>query len=252
MILSTTVQDSDGDGLLDVWELNTNDTLKDPNKQPLPNLGDPAMGAKVDHKDLFVEVGYMRTFGDTIYGAGALATTKREHTHLPTTSALQQMGEAFRDAPVSNPEGTRGINVHIDVGGSYPVSGADPYIVRGTGARGGGEIPETVTVCPRDPTDPQVCQFSDYPGTVGWKTGYRFLRDEFVFRNSIPLPSDPDAADPCDAIGSGCVRRFDDNRKDIFHYALFAPLGLPKNACQDSTTAANAVCQQYPSDFHMR
>jgi hypothetical protein len=48
------------------------------------------------------------------------------------------------------------------------------------------------------------------------------------------------------------VRRFDDNRKDIFHYALFAHfLGLPKNACQDSTTAANAVCQQYPSDFHV-
>ena len=253
MILSTTVQDGDGDGLLDVWELNTNDTLKDPNNQPLPNLGDPLMGAKVDHKDLFVEVGYMRTLGQTPYGVGALAKVKEEHTHLPTPSALKQMGEAFRDAPVfNNPDGTRGINVHVDVGGSYPASEADPYIIRGTGARGGEAILETVTVCPRDPNDPRVCQFSDYPGTVGWKTGYRFLRDEILDRNNIPLPVDPNADDPCDAPGSGCVKRFDGNRKDIFHYALFAhALGLPKNACQDSTTAANAACQQYPSDFHV-
>ena len=42
IILSTTVQDSDGDGLLDIWE--TTSGLTDPDGQPLPDLA--AMGAR--------------------------------------------------------------------------------------------------------------------------------------------------------------------------------------------------------------
>jgi hypothetical protein len=43
--------------LLDVWESATA-PVTDPNGRPLPNLA--AMGADKDHKDLFVEIGYMR------------------------------------------------------------------------------------------------------------------------------------------------------------------------------------------------
>jgi hypothetical protein len=250
VIFSTNVQDADGDGLVDAWERNTNNNLKDPNNQPLPNLAD--MGAQVNHKDLFVQIDYMKTLGDTTYGAGNLATTKPEHSHLPTLSALQMMGKAFKTAPVLNPDGTFGINVHFDVGSNYQTNPPDPHIIPATAVKERDAIDEHVTVCPRDPDDPRVCQFSDYPGTVGWKTGYRFLRDEFVNRNFIPPPSDPDAADPCEDLGSGCERRFDDNRKDTFHYALFAhSLGLPKDSCQDSDPVTNAKCQQYPSDFHV-
>ena len=37
---------------------------------------------------------------------------------------------------------------------------------------------ELKTVCEPDPEKPWVCQFSGYPGTVGWKSGFRFFRDE--------------------------------------------------------------------------
>ena len=52
------MKDTDGDGLLDIWESSTT-TLSDPNGQPLPNLA--AMGADPDQKDLFIEIGYMKT-----------------------------------------------------------------------------------------------------------------------------------------------------------------------------------------------
>ena len=56
VVFSTEVQDSDGDGLIDVWE-SSNTTILDPNGQPLPNLR--AMGADPGQKDIFIEVGYM-------------------------------------------------------------------------------------------------------------------------------------------------------------------------------------------------
>ena len=92
IVLSTEVQDSDGDGLLDVWE--TNPSLVDPNGQPLPNL--KAMGASKDFKDLFIEIGYMETLDPTTYGG----VPKPAHSHLPAPAALKLVGDAFANAPL--------------------------------------------------------------------------------------------------------------------------------------------------------
>ena len=216
IVLSTQVEDSDGDGLLDVWE--TNPSLVDPNGQPLPNLA--AMGANQTQKDLFIEIGYMETLAPTTYGG----VPKPAHSHLPTPAALKLMGDAFVK---------EGINVHFDVGNAYPSGDADSYIIRdqvqGQGlARGGEAIDEMDTVClPGGLDQPWVCQFSEYPGTVGWKTGFKFLRDQVLIGEPAPQPGEEDL---CDLPGSTCVRRFDRNRKDMFRYALFAhALGLPKS-----------------------
>src|SRR4029453_14296148 len=95
---------------------------------------------------------------------------------------------------------------------------ADAYIVRGPLARGGEAINETTTVCTRGATDPPwVCQFPD-PGTVGWKSGFRFVRDS-------PLTLSEAACDAAERDGNpatDCERRFDRTRKDIFRYVLFA------------------------------
>ena len=225
IVFSTNVADADGDGLLDVWESSETPIL-DPNGQALPNLA--AMGADKDFKDLFIEIGYMTTNGDALaYGADSEA--KPAHSHLPTPAALKLVGDAFcecADGPIS---------VHFDVGDpevyhripGYSSDEADDYII-GTSptdaglARGGDAIAETITQCTRGDGDPPwVCQFSEYPGTVGWKTGFRFLRDEVLV-----APAGQD----CDAPGSACELRFDRNRKDMFRYALFAhALGLPKS-----------------------
>jgi hypothetical protein len=172
VIFSTTVQDTDNDGLLDVWETSG---FTDIATGAVVNL--PAMGANPNIKDLFVQVDYM--------------TGANGHSHLPTKKALDMVAAAFKNSPV---DGGKGINIHFDVGPNYQTSPADAAIIPAAYAVGGSSISEGSTCTA------STCAFPAYPGTVGWKTGYRFIRDKY-------LPY---------------------SRKDVFHYALFAhTLGLP-------------------------
>jgi hypothetical protein len=242
IIFKTAVNDSDGDGLLDVWEAATAASpVLDPTGQALPALAD--MGALVNAPDIFLEIGYFKTDVALTYG-GEL---KPAHSHLPDHEALKLLGDAFD---------RKGIKLHIDVGDTYPTGdpvnpakNADAYIIRGTGLATGGEaIDEGVsTQCVNTTGAPYECQFTDYPGTVGWKTGFRYLRDE-VLSGPAPVPGQPD---PCDDLNnSSCLRRFDRNRKDIFHYALFAHhLAIPQSESpcldglgQPTGTDTNGLC----------
>jgi hypothetical protein len=196
------------------------------------------MGATPNAKDLFVEIGYLHAAQATSYGG----VVKPAHTHLPSEEALNLMGEAFKNAPVSNPDMSRGIRVHFDVGNAYPPS---PYVIDSTLARGGEAIAETAC----DATDPK-CQYPQYPGTVGWKRGYRFLRDQILSEPLPPIPPVTGEEDQCDAPGNACVRRFDDNRRDMFRYVLFAhSLGLPKEPCLNPDGSSNATCQKTNPNF---
>lgn len=97
--------DSDGDGLPDDWELNGYDP-DGPGGQPALDL--PAMGAKVDHKDVFLELDFMPP-------------------HRLDQAGIAEVIQAFASAPVGNPDGTNGIELHVDNGsGSVmdPSSGA--------------------------------------------------------------------------------------------------------------------------------
>lgn len=177
LIFSTTVKDTDNDGLLDIWE-SSSTTLKDPNGVDLPNL--KAMGASPTVKDLFIQIDFMTSSGyDTPLGPVG------PHSHLPSKVALDRVGDAFKNAPAA-PNGPGPINVHFDVGANYQ---GDPYVIPAAYARGGKAIPETAC-------DPSLepCQFPDYPGTVGWKAGFQKIK----------------------------LLNFDRNRKDIFHWSLFA------------------------------
>ncbi len=221
IVFKTEVKDTDRDGLLDIWE-SSSTPLLDPRGRALPNL--KAMGADPFTRDLFVQVDYMKTDG---------------HSHLPGHEALRLVGDAFANAPTGR------INVHFDVGSQYPSGSADQYIIRGAGlSRGGQALDESVTQCTRGPQDPPwACQFSEYPGTVGWKSGFRFLRDEVFSVTPTPPATTPPTAieDYCDLPGYTCEQRFDRARKDIFRYALFAhALGLPKSEqpCLDGAGAA--------------
>ena len=81
VILSTTVQDRDRDGLLDVWEDNG---FTDFATQQFVDL--KKMGADSKTKDLFVQIDYM--------------TGVDGHSHLPSQNALKMVAEAFQNAPV--------------------------------------------------------------------------------------------------------------------------------------------------------
>jgi len=92
-------KDSDGDGLLDVWETNGL-TVNVNGEDVFVDLH--AMGAQIDTKDIFVEVDYMEA---------------DDHSHRPTLAAMQRVVEAFKTAPVDcDPTPCKGINLHIDCG----------------------------------------------------------------------------------------------------------------------------------------
>lgn len=112
--------DSDGDGLLDSWEQNGYDD----NGDGVVDVDLPALGADPAHKDLFLEVDY-------------------DNMVVPDRAGIQAMRDAFAAAPLDvgaragdreaagssgsnddtfgvsmppNPDGTRGITLHVDTG----------------------------------------------------------------------------------------------------------------------------------------
>ena len=172
ILFSTTVQDSDDDGLLDVWEKSP--PPSDPNGNPLPDIH--ALGAKPDAKDIFVKIDYMCA------AVGNPPTADcATHSHRPSDAVLQTVSQAFSAAS--------GPVLHFVIGDA---------------------IPETA--CSPGPT--QTCLFPGYPGTVGWKYGFRKIK----------------------------ANHFDASRKDIFHYALLAhALGLPKWLINDKTLTSIVV-----------
>jgi hypothetical protein len=257
-IFSTSVEDGDGDGLLDIWEESAT-PLFDPTGQPLlvDAAGQPttlqAMNADPALPDVFVEIGSMQTGPPagplTAYSYGGVA--KPAHSHMPDHEALKLVGDAFKGSgPLDR------IRIHFDVGPNYPLGdlndpklNAEEYLVPRNLARGGEVVDEATTVCTRLPTDPEyVCQFgnlqgeptpSAFPGTVGWKTGFRFIRDEVFSISPVPVLGPGETADdycgtlvPNSPTGQRyvCERRFDENRLNIFRYALFAHhVGRPKS-----------------------
>ena len=149
MILSTTVQDTDGDGLLDIWEINKGYTdAISGNFVALPKADPQA-------KDIFVELDYLVNYladGVTV-----------QHSHLPKQAALDAVGTAFS---------SRGINVHFDVGNVYQ---GDPFVI--TNGTGGNSIPESALLCTDNGKTPPFCPFLGGQPSIAWKGGVVFVRD---------------------------------------------------------------------------
>lgn len=104
---AVTDTDTDGDGLLDTWEENGFDADGD----GTIDVNLPAMGAKKDHKDIFVEVDHMVRppvcVWQLCWGGRSFA---------PMVEALDDVRAAFALGDIRNPDGTTGINMHIDAG----------------------------------------------------------------------------------------------------------------------------------------
>jgi uncharacterized repeat protein (TIGR01451 family) len=96
--------DSDGDGLWDDWEQFGIDTDGDGTVDlTLP-------GANPLHKDIFVEADFM----DCAVAGGDCAAGDL-HSHRPRQAAIDAVVQAFRNAPVTNPDGQPGIELHVDL-----------------------------------------------------------------------------------------------------------------------------------------
>ncbi|MGR8933725.1 MAG: hypothetical protein ACU837_04955 [Gammaproteobacteria bacterium] len=108
-VLAVSAGDSDGDGLADAWERHGYDADGD----GTIDVDLPAMGAKATHKDIFLEIDWMTAAG---------------HSHIPKATAIRTLVSAFKNAPVPNPDGVDGINLHVDYGqgGLFDKGGALP------------------------------------------------------------------------------------------------------------------------------
>jgi hypothetical protein len=162
VVFSTTVQNSDGDGLLDVWKQNRG--YRDVNTNQWVALP----GATKGQKDLFVELDYLSNLD-------GLADSYK-HSHLPKLAALDKVGDALKKA---------GVHLHFDLGaGIYP---PDQYVIsyplapplEGTvfPNAGGNAISESLLLCTGD-----TCAF---PGqvTVGWKGSIDFVQSQGTLGN---------------------------------------------------------------------
>src|SRR6266849_3441070 len=195
VIFSTTVDDTDGDGLLDVWEDNKGYV------DAISGQWVALPGADKSVKDMFVEIDYLSNLDGS---AGPY-----KHSHLPKQAALDMVGKAFA---------ARNINVHFDLGpGIYqsdgyvipcPVS-TPPGVPTFPGA-GGNSISEGATIgnvplflCTDGATP---CAFPGVPA-VGWKGGY------LVIKNTAP---NPNSTPSIPLLGN-----FQPGRKDSYHYVLF-------------------------------
>jgi len=83
-------KDTDEDGLWDSWETNGIDADRD------GTIDLVLEGADWKHKDIYVEVDFMEG-------------------HIPDVGALNDVEDAFRQAPVENPDGDWGIELHVEV-----------------------------------------------------------------------------------------------------------------------------------------
>jgi hypothetical protein len=228
IVTSTNVMDSDGDGLLDIWETQWNTTPARPGGMHL-SPGDastntaasfgtcfehPAqcvdlynMGARNGQKDIFVEIDWLRD-GD-------------KHEHKPKLLALSAVAATFAN---------RGIVLHFDVGNNN-YQGSGGFIVPAPYAKGGDVVEESSLVC--SPSNVRTCTFPDPPNNysvMGWKIGFRAIKEGFPVLNLSP--------------------RFERNRKDIFHYALFGhALGIPFDPHTGVPKSVSGVADRPGGDF---
>ncbi len=206
LVFSTTVEDTNHDGLLAAWKANVN---------PGPGYTDVISnqfvalpGASPTAQDIFVEVDYL-TLRDSTTGTIL-------HSHLPKHEALDKVGDAFW---------RQNVHVHFDVGTNYNGQTVckltpqlpnqqvcpDPYIIQG--GTGGNEIPESAVVCTDSKTT--LCQI---PGqaAVGWKGGFLFVKNNAT----LTLPNNTIVP----------LGNFQFGRKDSYHYVLFGhALGEPRS-----------------------
>jgi hypothetical protein len=115
VILSAATQDGEaggGDGLPD--KLEDVSGLLDPSGKPYPDIH--AMGASSTQRDLFVEIGAMKSAGWGLMSAQM--PVPGPHNHMPTPAVLKKIGDALAYPPV----GHLPIFAHFDVGDVGPLS----------------------------------------------------------------------------------------------------------------------------------
>jgi hypothetical protein len=162
------VGDRDEDGLPNEWEEKGLDVDGDGKI----DLDLPAMGADPDRKDLFLEIDWMVAPQSCVW---IVCWGGKDFS--PTPAAINAVVKAFADAPVSNPDGSTGITLHVDSGPNSAMKAGATW-----GSRGRGNAVKHV-----------ASLGNRVNGRYNW-AAFQKLKDA----------------------------NFDDERRDVFHYAIYA------------------------------
>jgi 6-phosphogluconolactonase len=220
-IVSTTVNNSDGDGILDVWKVPPAPNAATPgycdasvNEGQCNGPGDPAWvdlpGAVKGEKDVFIQLDYMCSSPN-----GVDSCTTGDGTNYSfdprLTNAARPIGA---DVMMKNAFSLQGIHLHINpvnpLGTTQPV-----HAIQELTCMDNSNNPLCASVNANGLTP-----FPNQPGVVGWKAGFEFIQSQ-------PL-NYPDEISCEQALSGPCIRRFQPGRKDSYHYALFAhAIGTP-------------------------
>ncbi len=189
LVLSTPVNNSDNDGLLDAWKAGpgANDfhsgdagyyDVKTGSWVPLP-------GAKHGQKDVFVQLDYMC---GAVLSDGSCDPTKENLFPSPDAGGRDPL------ALVTQAFATHGVHLHLEIGNA---------------------IPEDICTDNLSTTPAQLCQYPNQPGVVSWKDGIELAK--LWPKNLLSC-----------ILGGDCTTRFPYGQKDSYHYALFGhSLAIP-------------------------
>ena len=225
VVLSTTVQDSDDDGLLDVWKANqgycdagANRGLSNQGTCPL-NSSDPSWvaltGATHGNQDVFIQLDYMCT--KVIANANGTTTCDPSGvSYRPDPQAIKNLTSAFS----SN---GHNINVHV-------LPDDNNVILAQACADNTGVSP------------PIYCPYPGQAGVVGWKTGFAILKSQPL--NYPDEASCDTRTPPGGTSGSGpfCKRLFPSGLNNSYHEAIFGVAAATPNwSFQDKSLTSIAA-----------
>ena len=235
-IISTTVKNTDGDGLLDVWK-------KAPSGYPNPGYCDaavneghctPGSASWVDlpgavlgtsqnpHKDVFIQMDYMCsqvTGGDScappLDGSNYSFDPRLPTDPADSKNAIQKVIAAYSGHGITlhvNPPGTNQPNVHAI---------AEPYCQDDTST-----------------SSASLCPFPNFPGTsenlgvVTWPGGFNFLKSQLIDSNDPTNLIDCATSTP----PAYCIPRFQPAAAASKHYLLLGhAVGVPEWALVGGT-----------------
>jgi hypothetical protein len=202
VIFSTTVQNTDGDGLLDVWKQNQGycdasidegQCTKGNESSGWVDLSGAVLGTQASpHKDLFLQLDYMCS---DVTAAGTCNTGSGNYSFDPGSAS----------GPILQPVVT-----------AFANKGVDLHIIHGNAIQEPKCIDDDPTTSPQE-----LCPYPGQPGVVGWKGGLVFIQNQLIDPPSGKFCTT--TFDPAD-----CEPVLQPAKKDSYHYALFSHgIGLP-------------------------
>ena len=189
VILSTPVNNSDNDAILDAWK--SGPAVPDfhagqPGYYDVKTSGWVGLpGAKHGQKDLFVQLDYMCA---VVNADGSCDTTKENLFPSPDADGndpLAMVQQAFLNS---------GVHLHLQIGNA---------------------VPEYTCVDDLTTTPATLCQFPNQAGVIGWKNSLEFSK---LYPRNLSACIN----------GGDCTTRFPYGQKDSYHYVLFGhSLAIP-------------------------